>query len=189
VPALKPNLIARIGVKIAVYTDSWVVDADNYLKFYMDALSPTRGKGKIPKKVRQQLIATAFAAWGNDNQIDHVEVDVYRGAEDLCTHIFAYDNPHGGRMETKRPIVGQIVHLVASDRVTTHADGSTSPDIRALLITAVGEYGNTDQLFVNGIIFRSDQHDPIFQQLMHEVTQIPQDDNGKVGTWHWPPAA
>jgi Holliday junction resolvase RusA-like endonuclease len=94
VPALRPNLTARIGVRITVYTDSWQHDADNFLKFYMDALSPSRGK-KLPKKLRAQLMAQAFAIWGNDNQVDQVEITVHRNTAPGMgsVHIFVYENP------------------------------------------------------------------------------------------------
>ena len=90
-------------------------------------------------------------------------------------------------MESRQPTVGRIVHFVASNIVITFADGSQGFDIRPMLITAVAEFaGETKQTFVNGIIFRSDMHDRIFKQPLTEVTQISQDDNHTVGTWHWP---
>ena len=82
------------------------------------------------------------------------------------------------------PTVGRIVHFVASNVQIVNGDGSINPDVRAMLITAVGELDG--QIFVNGMVFRNDVHDQKLPQPITEVTQVPRDDNHSLGTWHWP---
>ena len=76
-PMLKPHLTARISVDLIIWTASWTEDADNYLKFYMDALSPAKSKKKHRIKIDQ---SNAFAAWANDRQVDKINLDVVRGS-------------------------------------------------------------------------------------------------------------
>jgi len=92
VPALVPDVSSRIGIRVIVRTASKATDGDNYLKFYMDALSPRRARQRVPKKMRAQLTAAAFAVWGNDNQIDVIQLRVVRGVstEALGVDILAW---------------------------------------------------------------------------------------------------
>lgn len=84
VKACKPKLEpapqgSRIGVRLRIWTNSMVEDADNYAKFYMDALSPkvVKKKKRLPHGI---LIPEPppFSPWRNDNQVDRLEVDVQR---------------------------------------------------------------------------------------------------------------
>lgn len=84
VKACKPRLEpapqgSRIGVRLRIWTNSLVEDADNYAKFYMDALSPkvVKKKKRLPKGI---LIPEPppFSPWRNDNQVDRLAVDVKR---------------------------------------------------------------------------------------------------------------
>jgi hypothetical protein len=85
-PTLHPDLDSRLGIKLGVWTQSQTEDADNYLKFYMDVLSPPklppRQKGMTTKQFqeyRRGMLRDTFAAWGNDRQVDRLEVNVERG--------------------------------------------------------------------------------------------------------------
>jgi len=88
-PRLKPEMHGRIAVFIEVWTKSWKADADNFGKFYMDALSPKKMSG-IKDHRRQIDYSQAFAAWGNDNQIDDVRVHCNRGAVEEKVEIKAW---------------------------------------------------------------------------------------------------
>ena len=90
-PSLKPDLQARIGVRLKVWTSSWKIDADNFLKFYMDALSPWKSKEKRKKAQIAIQTAQAFAIWGNDNQVDDVQVTVHRGGIEPRIEILVYE--------------------------------------------------------------------------------------------------
>lgn len=97
-PRLIPNLDGRLGIRLLVWTASDDEDGDNYLKFYMDALGPqklpTRPKG-ISKQSwqieRRRLLSSAYAVWGNDNQVDEIYVRVHRGALEQRVEILVYE--------------------------------------------------------------------------------------------------
>jgi Holliday junction resolvase RusA-like endonuclease len=84
-PRLTPMMTGRIGIRMRIWTTSWNEDGDNYLKFYMDAMSPPRFKKpqgmqqKLWTKTRTDMIARSFAVWGNDNQLDKWDIEVERG--------------------------------------------------------------------------------------------------------------
>lgn len=100
-PRLKPELTARMGIKLTVWTGKIGAaneDADNFLKFYMDALSPPKlPKGrkdepKIDRRLRViKFLTDSFAVWGNDNQVDEVYVRVWRGALQPRVQILVYE--------------------------------------------------------------------------------------------------
>jgi Holliday junction resolvase RusA-like endonuclease len=93
-PTLKPELEARIGVRLTVWTSKRSQlekqieneDADNFLKFYMDAMSPPKTK----HKQRPVDVSRAFAVWGNDNQVDEVHARIWRGATEPRVEILVY---------------------------------------------------------------------------------------------------
>lgn len=90
-PRLKPEMGSRIGVRIFAWTKRDSEDADNYLKFYMDAMSPPKTKrknGLVPVD-----LSKGFTAWGNDNQVDEAYVRVHRGALELKVEIMVYVIP------------------------------------------------------------------------------------------------
>jgi hypothetical protein len=86
-PKLRPDLHSRIGVFLKVRTDSWVEDSDNYLKFYLDAMSPTRRKKRSKKRPDY---SQAFAPWGNDNQVDDARIQCIRGVIDQSVEILVW---------------------------------------------------------------------------------------------------
>jgi Holliday junction resolvase RusA-like endonuclease len=95
VPHLKPEMTARIGVLLTIWSAKVskagsVVkdeDADNFLKFYMDAMSPPKIKRKHRDKIDQ---SQCFAVWGNDCQVDEARVRVYRGCSEPQVEILVY---------------------------------------------------------------------------------------------------
>jgi Holliday junction resolvase RusA-like endonuclease len=86
-PMLKPDLTARIAVRLTIYTSSWTEDADNYLKFYMDAISAPKSRSRHKIKLDH---SKSFCAWENDNQVDEVNLKVYRGCQNERVEIFIY---------------------------------------------------------------------------------------------------
>ena len=95
-PTLKPELHARLGIRLIVWTakHSTQEDNDNFLKFYQDALSPPKSKHKR-KKGESIDLSKYFAAWGNDNQVDESYVRVRRGAANPKVEILVYEIPAG----------------------------------------------------------------------------------------------
>jgi hypothetical protein len=89
------------------------------------------------------------------------------------------------RAKHSQYLVGMTVHYVASNAVRDTPDGK-KPDIRAFLITGVIEQDG--QHSMNGLVFRSGPHDPIFPILASELLHINQneDDIFVPGTWHLP---
>src|SRR5205823_5987895 len=84
-PTLKPELHARLGIRLIVWTaknNGANEDNDNFLKYYQDALSPAIPKRKRKKGEEPIDLSKAFAVWGNDNQVDESYVRVWRGATD-----------------------------------------------------------------------------------------------------------
>jgi Holliday junction resolvase RusA-like endonuclease len=93
-PKLKPNLTARIGVRLKVWTTGkrkTQEDVDNFLKFYMDSMSPP----KLPRarKGHPWDLSRFFAVWGNDNQVDEVYVRVWRVTLQPKVEILVYVLP------------------------------------------------------------------------------------------------
>jgi len=97
-PTLKPELHARIGIRLDIWTakhNAAKEDCDNFLKFVMDALSPPKPKRKRKKGEPPIDLSKYFAAWGNDNQVDEAYVRIWRGALNPKVEIFVYELPEG----------------------------------------------------------------------------------------------
>lgn len=93
VPRLKPDLHARMGIRLTVWTaktgDSRE-DNDNFLKFYMDALSPPQ-LPRRPKGAPPWDMTRFFAVWANDTQVDETYVRIWRGSIQPRIEILVYE--------------------------------------------------------------------------------------------------
>ena len=92
-PTLKPDCINRLGLRLIVWTgkmDAWNQDADNFLKAYMDFLSPTAPPRRHKHKM-QIPVENQFAVWGNDRQVDEAYVRVHRGSATPKIEILVYE--------------------------------------------------------------------------------------------------
>jgi len=92
-PTLKPDLHARLGIRLTVWTGLRTApdeDCDNFLKHYMDSMSPPKQPKR--KKGRPAVdLSKSFAVWGNDNQVDEAYVRIRRGAANPKVEILVYE--------------------------------------------------------------------------------------------------
>ena len=99
-PILRPDCVNRLGVKFDFWTgktDAWDEDIDNFVKFYLDALTPEkpkRRKGQKPweyERLIAEVMKTAYGPWADDRQIDKLDAEVHRSAPSPKTEILVFE--------------------------------------------------------------------------------------------------